>query len=95
MNIVHNTDCMEGMKQFPDKYFDLAVVDPPYFSGPERRGYYGSNVSTTKVRRREYPISAHWQVPDSAYFAELERVCKHFCAGAHHLGQVQRIKLIF
>ena len=23
-------DCMEGMKQFPDKYFDLAVVDPPY-----------------------------------------------------------------
>ena len=23
-------DCMEGMKQYPDKYFDLAVVDPPY-----------------------------------------------------------------
>lgn len=23
-------DCMEGMKQFPDKYFDLAIVDPPY-----------------------------------------------------------------
>lgn len=26
----YNMDCMEGMKQFPDKYFDLAVVDPPY-----------------------------------------------------------------
>ena len=26
-------DCMEGMKQFPDKYFDLAVVDPPYGGG--------------------------------------------------------------
>ena len=26
----YNIDCMEGMKQFPDKYFDLAVVDPPY-----------------------------------------------------------------
>ena len=26
-------DCMEGMKQFPDKYFDLAIVDPPYGSG--------------------------------------------------------------
>ena len=25
-----NMDCMEGMKQYPDKYFDLAVVDPPY-----------------------------------------------------------------
>ena len=26
----YNMDCMEGMKQFPDKYFDLAIVDPPY-----------------------------------------------------------------
>lgn len=25
-----NADCMEGMKRFPDKYFDLAIVDPPY-----------------------------------------------------------------
>ncbi len=23
-------DCMQGMKEFPDKYFDLAIVDPPY-----------------------------------------------------------------
>jgi len=26
----YNMDCMEGMKQFPDNYFDLAIVDPPY-----------------------------------------------------------------
>ena len=26
----YNMDCMEGMKQFPDKYFELAIVDPPY-----------------------------------------------------------------
>ena len=26
-------DCMDGMKQFPDKYFDLAIVDPPYGGG--------------------------------------------------------------
>ena len=26
----YNMDCLEGMKQFPDKYFDLAIVDPPY-----------------------------------------------------------------
>lgn len=25
-----NMDCLEGMKEFPDKYFDLAIVDPPY-----------------------------------------------------------------
>ena len=35
MNIAYNRDCMEGMKQFPDKYFDLAVVDPPYGLPPD------------------------------------------------------------
>lgn len=29
----YNMDCMEGMKRLPDKYFDLAVVDPPYGIG--------------------------------------------------------------
>lgn len=29
----HNMDCMEGMKEFPDNYFDLAVCDPPYGDG--------------------------------------------------------------
>lgn len=26
----YNMDCLEGMKEFPDKYFDLAIIDPPY-----------------------------------------------------------------
>lgn len=26
-------DCMDGMKQIPDKYFELAIVDPPYGIG--------------------------------------------------------------
>lgn len=29
LNKLYNIDCMEGMKEFPDKFFDLAVVDPP------------------------------------------------------------------
>lgn len=37
MNQIYNMDCMEGMKHFPDKFFELAIVDPPYFSGPEKR----------------------------------------------------------
>lgn len=32
---VYNIDCMEAMKQIPDKYFDLAVVDPPYGGGSQ------------------------------------------------------------
>lgn len=26
-------DCMDVMRKYPDKYFDLAVVDPPYGGG--------------------------------------------------------------
>ena len=29
----YNMDCMQGMKEFPDNYFDLAIVDPPYGDG--------------------------------------------------------------
>lgn len=36
----YNMDCMEGMKQFPDKYFDLAIVDPPYGDASENGGGY-------------------------------------------------------
>ena len=30
---LYNMDCMEAMKQFPDGFFDLAIVDPPYGGG--------------------------------------------------------------
>lgn len=30
---LYNMDCMEAMAQFPDGYFDLAIVDPPYGDG--------------------------------------------------------------
>lgn len=78
MNIVFNSDCMEVMARFPDKYFDLAVCDPPYFSGPEKRGYYGRAQSTTHVRRVNYPITTNWNVPGPEYFRELERVSKRY-----------------
>lgn len=60
LNQCYNMDCMKGMAQFPDGFFDLAVVDPPYFSGPERRGYYGSKVSKIGVSAtlRKWPCPA-------------------------------------
>ena len=30
MNVAYNRDCMDVMREYPDGYFDLAVVDPPY-----------------------------------------------------------------
>lgn len=72
----YNMDCMDGMKEFPDKYFDIAVVDPPYFSGPEKRGFYGRRISPIGVQR-VYQKSAEWTIPDKAYFDELFRVSKN------------------
>ena len=54
----YNMDCMEGMKDFPDKYFDLAVVDPPYginatkFSnGTGLKNHSKNNSTAVKVRK--------------------------------------------
>lgn len=77
MNVVYNVDCFEYMRSLPDKAFDLAVVDPPYFSGPERRGYYGNKVSPIGVHH-DYPISPKWDVPQAPYFKELDRVAKKY-----------------
>lgn len=73
----YNMDCMIGMKEFPDNYFDITVVDPPYFSGPEKRRYYGRSESTTNIRRTYYEKIEKWTVPGTAYFDELFRVSKN------------------
>lgn len=74
---VFNCDCMEYMRLLPDKHFDLAICDPPYFSGPEKRTFYGTKISRTGVHRT-YHKSSKWIVPSKEYFAELERICKFY-----------------
>lgn len=75
MNQFINGDCLIGMKEYPDNYFDLAIVDPPYFSGPEKREYYGNKESQIGVKR-VYQKTDEWQVPNKEYFDELFRVSK-------------------
>jgi len=68
-----NIDCMEGMKEYPDNHFDLAIVDPPYFAEYGEENYPGSAISTTNIKRNRFK-SKHWFVPDETYFSELLRV---------------------
>ena len=76
---------MEYMRGLPDKAFDLALVDPPYFKGPNERGFYGDRVSSIGVRRVDYPSTSSWEVPGSEYFAELIRVSRNQIVwGANH-----------
>lgn len=70
-------DCIEVMRQWPDNKFKLAIVDPPYFSGPEKRKYYGQRVSGKNVKRIDYPVTGEWNVPREDYFQELLRVSEH------------------
>ena len=57
-------DCMEGMKQYPDKYFDLAVVDPPY----------GIGISNNSFRQKQVKKVWDNEIPDSCYFNEFKSV---------------------
>ena len=75
--IALNMDCLVYMRELPNKAFDLAICDPPYFSGPERRGYYGRAVSPIGVRR-DCPVSPKWDIPGAEFFAELVRVSKNY-----------------
>lgn len=74
---LHEGDCMDILRSLPDKSFDLAIVDPPYYSGPERRQFYGKKVSDIGVSRL-YAKSEKWHVPTAAYFDELLRVAKYY-----------------
>ena len=76
---LHNIDCMEFMASLPDKCYDLAIVDPPYFNGPHKLGYFGdpSVYSRTGVCRTGYKTIGIWERPDQQYLEELRRVSIH------------------
>ena len=70
----YNMDCMEGMKEIPDKYFDLAIVDPPY--GLER--YKKNDGGNSKKIRSFGDKDKNWnnEKPSDKYFEELFRISK-------------------
>jgi site-specific DNA-methyltransferase (adenine-specific) len=76
-----NEDCMEGMKRYPDKHFDLAIVDPPYGRGEDGRKNRSHNVkqkngSMLYCKDGGYK-KKHWdEIPGLDFFPELVRVTK-------------------
>lgn len=70
---LRNMDCMELMAQYPDKHFDLAIVDPPYGMARKMDGSGGAGRVMRKWKRAEA-----WDVaPSGEYFNELFRVSKN------------------
>lgn len=71
--VFYNGDCMVGMAQYPDKYFDIAIVDPPYGICAD-----GNNSSGGAHGGRKAHAIKSWDVlPDKKYFDELYRVSEN------------------
>jgi len=69
-------DCMDLMKEFPDKYFDLAIVDPPYGLG-NRLSDGGGKLKNTPMAKL-YRESTKWDsTPSPEYFLELFRISRN------------------
>ena len=85
---LYHGDCSEILANSESKAFDLAVVDPPYFDGPNKSGYYGKGYSSLGVQRaKHYDTLPVWAVPGREYFEELARVSRHqIIWGANHFA---------
>jgi site-specific DNA-methyltransferase (adenine-specific) len=69
---VYLEDCMIGMARYPDKYFDLAIVDPPY-------GIGASEMTMGTGKNKSYSKGKNWdsKTPLLQFFIELFRISKN------------------
>jgi len=69
---ITNEDNMKLMARYPDNYFDLAIVDPPF-------GIGASKMDMGSGKNKKYNRSKNWdnKTPSQNYFTELQRISKH------------------
>ena len=84
--MITNENNMELMARYPDNYFDLAIVDPPYGigedGGDKKRGTKG--IKTPIYTKKDWDKSP----PNMEYFKELFRISKNqIIWGANHFIQ--------
>ena len=71
-----HADCMEIMKLYPDKHFDLAIVDPPYGLG---MGCGAGETRGNGKKKKDLYTPKKWDTskPTAEYWKELFRVSKN------------------
>ncbi|NCV60759.1 MAG: site-specific DNA-methyltransferase [Betaproteobacteria bacterium] len=83
---IYNMDCMELLKATPDKFYDLAIVDPPYGIG-ENGDRNKSRGKLAKSQNYKAFAGNDLDAPDIDYFNELVRVSKNqIIWGANHFA---------
>jgi site-specific DNA-methyltransferase (adenine-specific) len=75
---ITNEDNMELMARYPDKYFDLAIVDPPYGINFGQFNRTNKSSKGERYKANKYKNS-NWDdaIPTDEYFIELMRVSKN------------------
>jgi site-specific DNA-methyltransferase (adenine-specific) len=73
---IYNEDSLQAMRKMDTDQYDLAIVDPPYFSDYGKQNYTGSSTCKKGIPRQTKKIK-HWKVPGKEYFLELERISKN------------------
>ena len=81
---IRNCDCMDLMKEYPDKHFELAIIDPPYGIGED--GARNHTRGKLAVAKSYKPFIGNDKKPPSKqYFIELRRISKNqIIFGANH-----------
>ena len=70
---VFQEDCVEVMKRYPNNYFDVAIVDPPY-----SENFNTDACANNKAKKGKYDIETlNGYKPTGEYWEELFRVSKH------------------
>jgi site-specific DNA-methyltransferase (adenine-specific) len=95
---VTNEDCIELMSRYPDKYFELAIVDPPYGLGMGTVSIPSEKNTNSQQKFYKDLKNKRWDdnTPNKEYFDELKRVSKNQIVWggnymAEHLGNTKCI----
>ena len=88
---VYNIDNMEYMKNIPDKWFELAIVDPPYGINADKKNsdINQSLKSKKSASKSKFYGSQQWDsnIPNDEYFEQLIRISKNqIIWGANYFG---------
>lgn len=84
LNRLYNLDCMVAIKHIPDKYFQLAIIDPPYGIGESGKT---NHLRSRLAKAKDYPAyyGADKSAPPKEFFSELFRVSDNqIIFGANH-----------
>ena len=86
MLTINNEDNMDLMARYPDKYFDLAIVDPPYGNIDAIGLTDNKKQGKQATKRKGYHLFENI-APENEYYLELERVSKNqIIWGGNFLG---------